>query len=220
MSDERNPPSSQPVERKLRLVVTDEHTRDAAVEEPFYTHVQASDELRRALEHVQRLLRRASFISSAERGRVNALVAVDDLLSALRGELHGRPAHQSAIRIDRVSAAIWNCEVDKVATFSLVKAIIEESRRFHPSGAMPDYSMACPSSLEEFMAMWPERWMDLKADKFIAAAQAWSKGGPESNAPLWMHVAEAAHSARLSKRLPASYGRYFRQWEAAGLLTR
>lgn len=220
MSNELGPPSERAGERRLRLVRADAVPADGRLAEPFYAHLEGSDELHRALEHVQGLLRKESLVGPAEGARLNAGVAVADLLSALQGRLHGEPTHEAAVRIDRVTAAIWNRDSDTVATISLVQAIIDESKRFGLSEVMPDYSKSCPDSMEAFMARWPEHWMELGADKFIAAAKAWSQAERGGNAALWEHIAAAVNDARLGKKTPEALRRAVRKWEESGQISR
>jgi hypothetical protein len=169
---------------------------------------------------VQKLLADESLIGPAERARQNAEAVVTDLLDALRGDLHGRPNHETTRRIDRVASAIKNRDIDTIATISLIQAIINESKRFDASGSMPDYSMSCPESLEKLMSTWPERWMDLPADKFVAAAKAWAEVERGGNPSLWIPIAEAISAARLPKRKPETLRRLCRKWDEDGLLRR
>jgi hypothetical protein len=198
----------------------DDKGGDERVDAPFYDHLEGSDELRQALKRVQKLLADESLIGPAERARQNAEAVVTDLLDGLRGDLHGRPGHETTRRIDRVASAIKNRDIDTIATISLIQAIIDESRRFDASGSMPDYSMSCPESMEKHLSTWPERWMDLPADKFIAAAKAWAEVERGGNPSLWIPIAEAISAARLPKRKPETLRRLCRKWEEDGLLRR
>lgn len=220
MDNKNRPHPNLADERGLRLVRLDEPSDDERFEEPFYVHAEGSAELRQALERVKELLFKESLIGPAERARRNAGVAVVDLLSALQGRLHGRPDHEATKRIDRVAAAMSNRDSDTLATISLVQAIINESKRFDACGAMPDYSMSCPDSMEDFMSMWPERWMDLPVNEFIAAAKAWADVERGNNTGLWKLVAEAVSAARLGKRKPDALRRAVRKWEASGQIRR
>lgn len=204
----------------LHLVRLDEASDGERFEDPFYLHQEGSDELREAAELLKELLARESLIGAAERARKNAEVVITDLLSALRGDLHGRPDHEITRRIDRVSSAITTRDIDTIATISLIQAIIDESKRFDASGATPDYSMSCPESMDELVASWPERWMDLPADKFVAAARAWAEVERGGNPSLWVPIAEAISAARLPKRKPETLRRLCRKWEEDGLLFR
>lgn len=214
------PHSDRATTQGLHLVRLDEASKGERFEDPFYLHQEGSDELRQAAEVLKGLLAGESLVGPAERARKNAVAVITDLLSALRGDLHGRPDHDITRRIDRVSSAITNRDIDTIATISLIQAIIDESKRFDASGATPDYSMSCPESMDELVATWPERWMDLPAAKFIAAAKAWAEVERGGNPSLWVPIAEAVSAARLPKRKPETLRRLCRKWEEDGLLRR
>jgi hypothetical protein len=241
MDEENSPDMKKAAKHRLRVVHSDalsdddvadplsypatpiakrnvESARNERINEPFYDHMEGSEALRQALEHVEALLRRDHLIAATERARRNAIDVIQDLLSALRGDLHGTPNHETTKRIDRVAGALRGREPDTLPTVMLLQAIIDESRRFEASGELPDFSTPCPASLDDFMSMWPERWMDLTPDTFIAAAKAWAKVGRPSNSEHWAAVLEAIRSAGLGRRARESLRRQLRTWVAAGLL--
>ena len=134
--------------------------------------------------------------------------------------MHGRSTHEAAARIDRVSEACSHVEPDTLVTTALLQAIIDESKRFVGSGAMPDYSASLPKSLEDFMARWPERWLKLRLSTFSEAAQAWAKGKPGRSPAVWKPVLAALVEVGIPATSTETLRRAHRRWEAAGLIRR